>query len=427
MTMDYSVILVPLLTLLFAQAFILDLARFRFPRGKLFLIIVSQMMVVVLISSLVLLFGGLSMYARWYVPIMVIPAYATFLFTSKHRDARDLFTIVTIIFLSFIISIPAMWFAQFYHTGYGFYNLVRLVLFAVVFLSIHLGFRKYYLIAQDEIDKGWAIFSILPLLGSVVLYVGFIQYGQTGSFTNVLFLTTITVVMMASVYGVIFYVFQQLHEKYVVLEQKRTLTMQNMAQLEQHMLFRDAAEKTNRRWHDLRHTTQSIIELLESGDTNTALGYLKDQMGMIGITKVEYCQHAAVNSILCLWAERSRVEGIVLSVEVSIPEKLEIEPVELSSLFANAIENAYFACMELPKEIARYISVEAHYNGKRLAIGITNTCKEDVGFEGGLPISLKEGGGIGTRSMVYTVKRFYGAYTFSAKDGLFFSRFVLNV
>jgi len=424
---DYSAVWVPLITLIIVQAFVLDLSRFRFSRKKLILIIAIEFVVLVVISSAVLILAGLAMYARWYVLIMVVPAYATFFYTSKYRDARDVFTIVTTIFISFFISTPAMWFARFHENGYGSYNLVRLVLFTIVSLCVHIGFRKYYLLAQEEIDKGWGIFSILPLLGSVVLYYSFVQYGRKRSFTDVLYVSTATIVMMASVYWVIFYVFQQLHEKYLVLEQKRTLAMQNKAQLEQHILFKEAAEKTNRRWHDLRHNTQMIIELLEAGDTHTALGYLHEQMGMIGITKVEYCQHSAVNSILCLWAERSRKEGILLSVEANVPQNLEIEPVELSSLFANALENAYFACMELPNEVVKYISVEAHYNGKRLAIGITNTCKEDVGFEDGMPISSKEGGGIGTRSMVYTVKRFYGAYTFSAQDGLFFTRFVLNV
>jgi len=425
--MDYSAALVPLITLIIAQALVLDLARFRYSRKKLLLIFISIFVIQVAISSAVLVFFGIAMYARWYVLIMVVPFYATFIYTSKRRDTRGMFTIVTTIFISFFISIPAMWFARFYGKGYGYYNLARLVLFVFIILTIHKVFRKYYLIAQDEITKGWGIFSILPLVGSAVLYASFMRFGRKGGFTDVLLVSTVTVVMMATVYGVIFYVFQQIHEKYRVLEQQRTLTMQNKAQMEQHILFKEASETSNRRWHDLRHNTQTIIELLESGDTDTALGYLRDQMGMIAVTKVEYCQHSAVNSVLCMWAERSRAEGIMLSVEANVPQKLAIEPVELSSLFANAIENAYFACMELPKEVTRYITVEAHYNGKRLAIGITNTCKADMGFEGGMPISTKEGGGIGTRSMVYTIKRFFGAYTFSAEDGLFFSRFVLNV
>ncbi len=425
--MDYSAISVPLITLLISQVLIFDLARFRFSLKKLSLVLTIELIVLVLISSMVLMFGSLAVYAKWYVLIMVVPAFSTFIYVSKRRDARDVFTIVTTIFLNFFISIPAMWFARFHGSRYVSYNLARIVLFALVFVCIHLFFRKYYLLAQEEIDKGWGIFSILPILGSVVLYYSFVRYGQKGSFNEVLYATSATIILMTSVYAVIFYMFQQLHEKYMVQEQQRLLAMQNKAQLDQHILFKEVAEKTNRRWHDLRHTTQMMIELLESGDTNTALRHLKDQMGMSSIPKEEYCQHPAVNSILCLWAERARKEDIPLSIVASVPDDLEIEPVELSALFANAIENAYHACLELPCNVERFIKVESHYTGKRLAIGITNTCKDTIRFEDDMPISSKEGGGIGTRSMIYTVKRFHGAYTFSARDGLFDTRFVLNV
>ena len=426
--MDYSAIFIPVISLMIAQILILDLARFRFPMKTILLILVVELVVLVVISSEILMVAGLSMYARWYVPVMVIPAFLTFFYISERRDTRDLFTVVTTIFISFFISIPAMWFSMYQGSvGYLYYNLARLVVFVFVFLFIHLVFRKHYLLLQDEIEKGWGIFSILPVLGSVVLYYGYLRYGRGGSFIHILYLSTATIIMMASMYGVIFYMFQQLHEKYRVLEQQRILTMQNKAQMDQHILFKEATEKTNRRWHDLRHTIQMMIELLESGDTNTAIGYLKEQMDVIVVPKVEYCQHPAVNSILCLWAERSRKEDIIFSIVASVPKTLKIEPVELSALFANAIENAFFACMELPKDVERYIKVETHYNGKRLAIGITNTCRDKIRFEGKMPVSKKEGGGIGTRSMVYTVRRFYGAYTFSTKDGLFFTRFVLNV
>ncbi len=425
--MDYSAILVPLLTLVISQVLIFDLARLRFSRNKLALIIVIELVVLVLLSSIVLMVGGLGVYAKWYVLIMVVPAFTTFLYLSKYRDARDVFTILTTIFINFFISTPAMWFARFHGSGYMMYNLARIVLFALVFLFVHTVFRKHYLLAQQEIPKGWGVFSILPMMGSVVLYYSFIRYGQRGSFMEVLYATTATIVLMASVYVVIFYMFQQLHEKYMVLEQRRILFMQNKAQLDQHILYREAAEKSNRRWHDLRHSTQNLIELLESGDTETALAHLKDRMGMGNLTREEYCQHPAVNSILCLWAERVQKEAISLSIVAHVPSSLEIEPVELSSLFANAIENAYHACLELPSDQERFIQVESHYNGKRLAIGITNTCKDPISFENDMPISSKEGGGIGTRSMVYTVKRFHGAYTFSAEDGLFSTRFVLNV
>lgn len=425
--MDYSAILVPLITLLISQALVFDLGQFRFSRKKVFFIFGIVLVVEVLFSSILLMFAGLTVYAKWYVPIMVVPAYASYVYLSRFRDARDLFTIVTTIFINFVVSIPAIWLTKQYNGGYIYYNLIRIGVFVPVFYLIHTLFREHYLHAQEDILKGWGVFSLLPLLGSAILYNAFLQYGIGASIMGVLYVTSGTVVGMTAAYIVIFYMFQQVQEKYLVQEQQRTLTLQNKAQLDQHILFRDAAEKSNRRWHDLRHNTLTLIALLESGKTEEALGYLHEQIGIGSVSQEEYCLHSAVNSILCMWAERARKEGIPIEIQVTLPEVLAIEPVELSALFSNVIENAYIACLSLPEGAKRFIKVEAKYNGKRLAIGVTNSCDEEERFEGPLPISSKEGGGIGTRSMVYTVKRFQGTYSFSSKDGVFFTRFVLNV
>jgi sensor histidine kinase regulating citrate/malate metabolism len=268
---------------------------------------------------------------------------------------------------------------------------------------------------------------LLPFLGTIVNYYSFLRYGQHENFKEVLYVGSASLIVMINAYVLIFYMFWQLHEKYIGQEQRRILTLQNRAQLEQHVLFKEAAEKSNRRWHDLRHTNHALIQLLEKGDTTTALQYVKEQMNIDTVYNDVYCQHPEVNTILCLWVERCKNEGIYMKIIVSMPETLKIDPMELSAVFANAIENAFHACLTLPPDINRFIKVETQYNGKRLSISVTNTCKDDVVFEGGIPISQQEGGGIGTQSIIYTVKRFHGAYTFKAHEGLFFTRLVLNV
>ena len=173
-----------------------------------------------------------------------------------------------------------------------------------------------------------------------------------------------------------------------------------------------------------------MIDLIESGKTQSALKYLKEQTNFKQEQKQEYCMHPSVNSILNLWANKARENQIEYIVNVRIPEKVKIEPMELSALFSNAIENAFNANMNLTKEIKKkHIKIEANYNqtNNRLAIGICNTCNDDIIFEQDIPKSKREFGGIGTRSMTYTVKRYQGTYSFSANDGIFKTRFVLNV
>lgn len=184
---------------------------------------------------------------------------------------------------------------------------------------------------------------------------------------------------------------------------------------------------TNRRWHDLRHSTQELIDLLEAEEVDTALAYLKAQRGMAHVPKTDYCLHPAVNSILCLWSERSRSSGIEVEIRTDIPEKLDIDPMELSTLFSNAFENSYEGCLRFEESAHKFIKVVARYSGKQLAIGFTNSCVSDITFENDVPVSIKGGGGIGTRSMLYTVQRFRGTAFFTAKDNVFTARFLLKI
>ncbi len=138
--MNYSRLCVPILTLIISQSFLWDLALFRFPRKKIIQIFVIEVVVVLAISGSVLLLLGLEVYASWYVLIIVIPMMGPFVYTSKRRDARDVFTILTIIIINFAISIPAMWLSQYHENQYFYYNLVRIILFVIFFLVVHIFF-----------------------------------------------------------------------------------------------------------------------------------------------------------------------------------------------------------------------------------------------------------------------------------------------
>jgi hypothetical protein len=424
--MDFSTVLMPVITLLTAQITVLELGRLR-PVKKLYLILLIELIFQTAICAAILVHYGLAVYARCFFFIMDAPAFLTFYWLSARRDLRDLFTVLITIFISFAISLPSIWVAHIFGGGYFWYNLIRVVIFSVLILLIHYHIRERYLQIQDELKQGWSIFCILPIIGLMILAYQYMIYCNNGNFFHMAINCFFVLLLMTAVFFVLNYVLNQLHDRYLVQEQQRILTLQNKAQLEQFERQREAAEISNRRWHDLRHNTQQLIELIESGNVDNALDYLKEQIGMEQIPKTVYCLHPAVNSILCFWAERSGKAGIVIEILTDVPDKLSIEPMELSALFSNAIENAYEACTKLSDDIKKFIKVEARYNGKRLAISVVNSCSNEIVFKDDMPVSSKEGGGIGTRSIAYTVQRFSGTKFYEAKNGIFTARFILNV
>lgn len=425
--MDLSIALMPIITLITGQFIVLDLGKFRYPAKKLFAILTIEFIVQMALCITILLLFGYDKYVMTFIFCMDIPAILTFLFVSKRRDFRDMFTVLVTVFISLAFSIPSMWLSQQLHGGYLWYNLFRVIIFLVLFILLHKFVRKRYIQIQDEQDKGWGVFCILPLIACLLMYSQYFIYIRSGDFSDIFLNCIFLIVMMATIFMVFDYVLRQLHEKYLLQEQRRILDMQNKAQLEQFEQQREAAEKSNRRWHDLRHGTQQLIDLLEDGKVDEAIHYLKEQRGEEQVPKINYCIHPVINSMLCLWAERAKRAGIEMDIQTVIPENLKIEPLELSALFANAIENAYEACLRLSPEMPKFIKIQARYNNGRLAIGITNSCLPDIPFDHDMPISEKKGGGIGTRSIAYTVERFEGTKFFEAKDGIFTTRFILNI
>lgn len=425
--MDYSILLTPVVTVITAYITVLDLAQLRFSLKKKIVIISLVSLFQIILNALILFLFGIEMYAKAFLLTIDIPAFTLFYYFSKRRDFRDLFTVTITIFISFVISIPALCIRELFNDIYWYYNISRLLIFAVLFIPMHFLIRKRYKMLQDNIDRGWGFYSLLPIIGIAVLYYQLLKYTINHCFSDIILVCIFIIVMLAIVFFVFYYVFIQLQDKYLVLEQKRILSMQNKAQRTQYEQQKEAVEKANRRWHDLRHMIQELIELLETGDTATAIGYLKEQRGIEYVPMKRYCLHPAVNSILCLWAERSRSADINVTINTDIPEQINMEPMELASLFANAFENAFEGCMRLAGNSYKFIKVESRYSDNTLAIGVTNSCIDDIKFVNDMPVSSKKDGGIGTRSMVYTVQRFSGTKYFEAKEGVFIARFILNI
>lgn len=208
--MDLSAFIVPIVTLVTAQITAMELARFRFPLKKMLLILGIQLIAQAIISGSIFLFLGYDEYARWFFIAVDLPAFFVFLYTSKRRDMRDVFTALIIIFINISISIPAIFLSQLLNGGYYWYSLIRIILFAFVFLAIHFFMRKRYLELQDVLEKGWGIFSIQPAIGLIFIYYQYLQYGINEKSMPMLLNCALISLLILVVFWVLYYVFKQL-------------------------------------------------------------------------------------------------------------------------------------------------------------------------------------------------------------------------
>ena len=110
-----------------------------------------------------------------------------------------------------------------------------------------------------------------------------------------------------------------------------------------------------------------------------------------------------------------------------------MNPVDLYSLFGNAIDNALEAVDRLPEAVVadtaagaapveRYIAVRVHESKDMAMIRVENPFSGDVAFRDGLPVTTKDDEryhGFGTRSIRMIADRYDGTMSIVARGGVF--------
>lgn len=105
-----------------------------------------------------------------------------------------------------------------------------------------------------------------------------------------------------------------------------------------------------------------------------------------------------------------------------------IDPVDISSLFSNAVSNAIESVMREEDESKRIIRLHVVARHRLLTIHVENYCNSLVRFENGLPVTVKEdkhSHGFGVKSIRYIVEKYGGSMLMRSEGELFNLNIVL--
>jgi signal transduction histidine kinase len=167
--------------------------------------------------------------------------------------------------------------------------------------------------------------------------------------------------------------------------------------------------------------------LIQNGDTDQLKAYMESVEASLDAHNTNsFCSNPIANSIFNLYARRAEEEGIKTTFRVSVPKVIGIDNIDLTCVLGNALENAIEGCLRLPKDVECEINVIVKFLDNRLRVQVENTCSTDIVFEGEIPVTQKQGGGTGTKSILYTAERYDGTAGFSVIDGKFITQIVLN-
>ncbi|NCC42877.1 MAG: GHKL domain-containing protein [Clostridia bacterium] len=210
--------------------------------------------------------------------------------------------------------------------------------------------------------------------------------------------------------------------------EKRQLTQQVAIQKAHYMELTDKIADTIKLRHDERHHLQILANLLDQKDYESLGNYLSEYVSMaLPIERTVLCRNLIVDAMLRYYQNLCEQQGVSFSCEMKLPPDLAIPDVELSILFGNLLENAFFAASEndCPKA---FISIKSDYDKGCMIILIENGYLTEPVKKGDHYLSSRhEGYGIGTQSVADVVEHYQGRCVFTANEGIFSVSIVVNL
>lgn len=393
---------------------------------------------IVMISGISFLSYSLSTQAVSYVEnfailIILVIELSWFLICSKDPFFVSLFNFLTFVNIYVSISYISDTLSRNLNGSIfvGGRILIRLVIYLATLPILYKFVRPHFRRLVDALDKEWRASVLVPfmflLMQIMVLYYPAPYWHWENRTWSRIIIVTVYMLFLA-VYYLLYVQANGIVEKYAL--EKQQLIMAQQEKLWKSELARQKASTrlASQQRHDMHHHNTVIMSLLQKGQTQELKIYLKKfDRALNAHNEHSFTSNPIANSILTFYAIRGQEEGIKMKYNISMPEDIRIDNVDLTCILGNTLENALEGTLRLGENVKKEISLTAKYIDKRLRIQVENNCLTDIEFENDLPITQKQGGGTGTKSITYTVDRYDGTVGFSAVDGVFSTQIVLNL
>ena len=357
-----------------------------------------------------------------------IPSLIFFMLMAKHRNGRLLFTFC----LSDTISLEIICITRLIDDAIGLPDfwvlfILRLLIWPVLEFVVIKWLRKPYLALQDAVQKGWGRFAAITLLFYVILvvmssYPTVIQ-NRPEDLPALLLVMALMPLIYWSILTMLFRQ-QELHEA----KQKEQLLLIQTTMLKQRIeQTMETENQISIHRHDLHHQLQVIKTMLENGEIREVQNYIDASQKTLNDTKSRHwCLHPVLDAVFAAYFKQAEAAGIKIEADLDIPADIPVNAVELSTVFANALENAIHAVSKLSQE--QWIIRCRCICQPQLMFYVSNPYSGEARFdENNRPVADSAMHGIGTRSIAAYCEKYGATCEYSAKDGVFVIRIAQTI
>ncbi len=354
-----------------------------------------------------------------------VPSLILFYLLSEYRDGRFFFTFC-------LADTSFLWIAQVTvlldHLFGGTHVMLlisRLVMFPAFELLQWKKLRRPYLELQAYLPGAW--WPITAIAAGYYLLLDFSAVPMVSplpSPVEVFRLVLILIMMPVTYLALLFSLRRQM--LYYETRNKRDLLAAQVSGLEGRISAVQAAEEAIRiERHDLRHKLLAVEDMIRRGGKDEALDYIHTLQGEVEYAKPEkWCADPLLDAVFSSYFAQARQQGIRVKAKIAIPEKLSVDAAELSTVFANALENAIHACAALPEGQRELVCTCISHPS--LMFEIANPYRGTIRFdEHGQPMAQAIGHGIGTRSIAAFCEKHDACCAYETRDGWFHLKIAL--
>ncbi|MBR1685514.1 MAG: sensor histidine kinase [Clostridia bacterium] len=219
-----------------------------------------------------------------------------------------------------------------------------------------------------------------------------------------------------------------------VRSEKQYMEQMLHMQYEQYELSRESIDLVERKYHDLKHQ----IQLLRADVSADARFSAEEKLGWLDRMESEIQSFEAQNktgnkvldTILTAKSVQAQKQGISLTVVADGQELDFMDPMDLSALFGNALDNAMESVRKMDEADKRLIHLSVSRQKQFIRIHIENCFSGELRYADGRLQTTKQEKqyhGFGLRSISRIAEKYGGSCTTQARDGWFELRILIPV
>ncbi len=289
---------------------------------------------------------------------------------------------------------------------------------AIYFLSVFLS-KKNDVYLPNLL---WSRITFIPIV-SLCAIVIFLYFNIGNKITVVLLIVILTI----NIAVILLYV--KISAEYADKCQHLIIKKQNEYYVNQFELMNESIKIRNAEKHDYKNHLSVIAALVQRNEQKEATAYIGKIMDVYKSVKESYNSgNLVIDSILNYKKQEAEQYEIRINVGLSIPEKLQVNPFDMTTILGNIIDNAINATRKLEKE--KFIDLKIRYDKGRLLIRIDNSFNGEIKYKNNKLVTLhpdSEHHGIGLDNVGMILEKYNGILEIEHTDNVFSASLMMFV